>query len=159
MQSAVHRGTPVLWQGPITSVHFGPDVRPSGQSAVSPCSWQRPARKQAGRLARVTLRAACRPPLRFSCAIGAPRGAWKTASKIERTPSNSRKQPRVDAKARHLRSTGTAGVSPAAFPNTRRRSFVSSQSPTTCVDRKPQAARFSCVTGARIAHGKLLRKQ
>ena len=74
MQSAVHRGTPVLWQGPITSVHFGPDVRPSGQSAVSPCSWQRPG----------CMPTSCTLHLDFHAPWVRIR-AWGAALKIERT--------------------------------------------------------------------------
>ena len=89
---------------------------------------------------------------------GCAHRAWETAPKIERTPSNSRKQPCVDAKAQHLRSTGTAGVSPAAFPNTRLRSFVSSQSPTNLCRSQTSAARRFHAPWVRIAHGQLLRK-
>jgi len=48
-------------------------------------------------------------------ALGCAPGAWRTAPKIglliirEKLLSNWQKQPRIDAKAWHLRSTGTAG--------------------------------------------------
>jgi len=84
--------------------------------------------------------------------------AWKTASKIERTPSNSRKQPLVFAKARRLRSPGTAGVSPALFqtPSDGRSFFAKAQQPVSIANVGSIA--FSCAMGARVAHGKLLRK-